>query len=79
MEEKLKIPYDISLTGFDNLYTSRLMSPQLTTVSQPISTMGKLASELLIKNIVEGSMPIKQSIVLPTELIIRESTMPPSK
>lgn len=78
-EQGLKIPQDISLTGFDNLFVSRLMSPQLTTVSQPISAMGQIAGELLIKNILEGSKPVKQSIVLPTNLVIRGSTAPPKK
>lgn len=77
LEEGLSIPYDISLTGFDNLYISKLMSPQLTTVSQPIYAMGQVAGELLVKNIQEGARAIKQSIILPTELKIRESTAPP--
>jgi len=76
-ERNLKIPQDISLTGFDDLFMSKLIRPRLTTVSQPISTMGQIAGELLIKNILEGAKPVSQSIVLPTKLIIRDSTAPP--
>jgi len=76
-ESKLRIPHDISLSGFDNIIISKLMNPQLTTVAQPIYSMGETAGELLIKNILEGSKPIKQSIVLPTRLIVRDSTAAP--
>ncbi len=76
-ESNLKIPEDISIVGFDNISFARLISPQLTTVSQPIYSMGEIAADLLIKNIKEGSKPVKQSIVLPTSLIVRGSTAPP--
>lgn len=76
-ESSLKIPDDISLTGFDNLNASRLMTPQLTTVAQPVYSMGEVAAELLIKNILEGSKSIRQSIVLPTKLLVRGSAAAP--
>lgn len=77
LEHKLKIPSDISLTSFDNLFFAQLMCPPLTTVAQPILAMGNLATELLIRNIQEGSKSIKQTIILPTKLVIRASTAVP--
>lgn len=76
-EAKLRIPEDISVTGYDNLNIAGLVSPTLTTVAQPIAMMGKIASEMLIKNILGRSINIKQTIMLPTELILRESACPP--
>ncbi|MGE5614919.1 MAG: LacI family DNA-binding transcriptional regulator [Bacillota bacterium] len=76
-EAKLRIPEDISITGYDNLKITGLLSPSLTTVAQPIATMGRIASEMLIKNILGRSVHIKQSIMLPTELIIRDSACSP--
>lgn len=76
-ESKLRIPADISVTGFDNIVISQLMAPTLTTVAQPIYQMGETAAELLIKNIAEGSKSVKQSIVIPTQLVVRGSSAPP--
>lgn len=78
-EANLKIPDDISVTGFDNLSFSKIMNPPLTTVSQPVNSMGTLAGELLVKNIMNGHIGTHQSITLPTEVVIRSSTAPPKK
>lgn len=78
-EANLKIPEDISVTGFDNLSFSKIMNPPLTTVSQPVHSMGTLAGELIIKNIMNGHLGTHQSITLPTELVIRSSTAPPKR
>ncbi|MGI6777218.1 MAG: LacI family DNA-binding transcriptional regulator [Acetivibrionales bacterium] len=76
-ENNIRVPEDISISGFDNTITSKLITPRLTTVAQPITTMGEIAAKLLIQNITEGSHPVKQSILLPTKLIIRDSTAAP--
>ncbi len=76
-EAGLTIPQDISISSFDGLGITELLSPSLTTVIQPIATMGKLACELIIKNILNRNINIKQSIILPTRLVIRESTCSP--
>ncbi|ACB86245.1 LacI family DNA-binding transcriptional regulator [Natranaerobius thermophilus] len=44
----LKIPEDISIIGFDNIQTSRLVDPPLTTVAQPSYQMGQMATDILI-------------------------------
>jgi len=67
----LKIPDDISVAGFDNLAVSKYISPSLTTVDMPKYKLGKKAMELLIKKI-DGEKI--DNILLPTELIIRDST-----
>ena len=52
---------------------SQLSTPSITTIKQPCSQLGYLASELLIEKINNPDTEIKQ-VQLPTELIIREST-----
>lgn len=47
-ELALRIPHDISITGFDDIPVSRLLDPALTTVSQPARDMGFAAAELLL-------------------------------
>lgn len=45
----LKIPRDISVIGYDNVYLSEMLDPALTTISQPKYEMGKVAATMLIK------------------------------
>lgn len=66
----IRVPEDVKLIGYDNVYLSSLMTPELTTVAQPIDKMGVKATRLLIKNEATGS---KEYIFSP-ELIIRETT-----
>jgi DNA-binding LacI/PurR family transcriptional regulator len=78
-ELKLSIPRDISISGMDNLKIAKILNPPLTTVAQPVESMGRIATELLIKNIKNGNIGVHQKIILPTELIIRSSTAPPKR
>lgn len=72
----LKVPEDISIVGFDDIPMAPILSPQLTTVRQPLTDMGKLATELLL-DLIHKPEDAQTGIVLPTQLIIRESTAPP--
>lgn len=67
----IRIPEDLSVIGFDDISLSRLITPALTTVSQPLQRKGKLATELLVKCI-EGDCN-SSHILLKTKLIVRES------
>lgn len=70
-ENNIKVPEDISITGFDNIFTSSLITPALTTVSLPIYNMGCTAAKQLI-NLIEGKR-IKKKVLLNTEIIERGS------
>lgn len=68
-----KIPEDIAVIGFDNTEVSTICTPSITTVSQPRFQMGFTACEVLLERInTPGIEP--RSLLLDTELIIREST-----
>jgi LacI family transcriptional regulator len=45
----MKIPSDIGIVGFDNIFLSEFLNPRLTTVHVPISEIGKTAAEMLLK------------------------------
>ena len=72
----VRVPEDISLAGFDDLPLPLLEHPFLTVVSQPAYEMGRMGVELLVEEITDPSIARKE-IVLPPELVIRESTAPP--
>lgn len=72
-ERGLKIPEDISIMGYDDIEMASMISPKLTTVSQPFYEIGKNAAELLLKRIKENRGYTPQKIILPTKLVIRDS------
>ena len=69
----LRVPEDISVTGFDDNIYARLSRPALTTVRQLPEEKGRQAVSLLMKRIRGEETPVR-SLALPTELIVREST-----
>ncbi len=70
----VKVPNDVSVIGFGNDYIAEMIEPTLTTVSQPGFTMGERAMQMLIDRIKnEKSNPV-QTEVLPTSLVLRNST-----
>jgi len=72
-ERGIKIPQDLSLIGFDNIETSSHIEVPLTTISQPINKMGKMAVEVLVERIEKENSEKLQKIVLEPKLVIRES------
>ncbi len=68
----LTVPDDIALVGFDDLPHSTMVDPPLTTVRQPIQRMGALAVKTLI-DILQNGLDLPRRLVLPTELVIRDS------
>jgi DNA-binding LacI/PurR family transcriptional regulator len=73
-ERGLKIPEDLSLVGFDDIPPAARNVPPLTTVRQPLAEKGEVAYQLL-QELLAGEAP--RNVVLPVELIVRESTAPP--
>ena len=69
-----KIPEDISIIGNDDMPFSSIYVPSLTTIRYPASEMADKASNLLLKRITESDFKRIKKIIIPAELIIREST-----
>ena len=76
-ELRLHIPEDLSVVGFDDLPVARWVGPPLTTIRQPLVEMAETAAELVLA-IARGERP-QGRVELSTELIVRESTAPPSR
>lgn len=68
----VRIPEDISFTGFDDTLLARLVRPALTTVRQEITKKGQLSVDTLLNLIQEKELQ-QQDVKLPVELVIRDS------
>jgi DNA-binding LacI/PurR family transcriptional regulator len=73
----LRVPEDISVVGFDDLFLASYTDPPLTTVRQPMRRMGQLAMESLFK-LMSGEK-LAEAIKVDAELIVRESTAKPAR
>ncbi len=70
-QARLSVPRDVSVVGFDDVPISRFISPPLTTVRAPIEQVGRTAVRILVKCI--RKQPCETEVLLPTELVIRQS------
>lgn len=68
----LRIPEDIGILGFDDMPFAAKLEPPLSTVRQPIYQCGEAAAKMLIERIEDSQMHHHQ-LILPTELVIRET------
>ena len=73
----VRVPGDMSVVGFDDLFLAQYLDPPLTTMRQPMWRMGRTATEMLL-DLLKGNMPVS-NIRLPAELIVRRSTAPPRR
>jgi DNA-binding LacI/PurR family transcriptional regulator len=76
----LRVPVDLSVVGFDDNPLARRMRPALTTVRQDIDEKGRAAAAALTAAIAKqraGDKGRARHILLPAELVVRDSTGPP--
>lgn len=71
----LRVPDDVALIGVDDIPAASSAAVPLTTVRQPFHAMGERAVERLLARI-GGAAAIPETLLLPAELIVRESTDP---
>ena len=67
-----KVPEDIQIIGFDNIRLSWLLTPELTTVRQPIKEMGTLAVQIIVQH--GKGLPFQKENIFDVELIERQTT-----
>jgi len=74
-ELNLRIPEDVKIVGFSNLRTASLLSPALTTITQPAFNMGQEAAKALFEALEKPHVKMEnRTIVLRSNLIERRST-----
>ncbi|MCG3044465.1 LacI family DNA-binding transcriptional regulator [Streptomyces fenghuangensis] len=64
------VPGDVAVVGFDDLTVAQVADPPLTTVQQPVQTLGRKMARMLVA-LVSGQDPTP--LILPTRLIVRAS------
>jgi DNA-binding LacI/PurR family transcriptional regulator len=74
-ERGLRVPQDVSVTGFDNVKLSEFCYPALTTVHIPRESIGHTICERLIRK-TEQSTAADKEIVIDPEFVLRDSTGP---
>jgi LacI family transcriptional regulator len=75
-DQGLRVPGDISLIGFDDIFFSQYMDVPLSTVAQPVYHMGEEAALVLLEELADENKP-KRRLMYSPRLIIRQSTAPP--
>ncbi|MCQ9635420.1 LacI family transcriptional regulator [Chryseobacterium sp. WG23] len=73
LEQKIRIPEDVSVASFSGTELSSMVYPQLTSVQQPLEEMGEKAAELALEKIKDHSSP-SRSVLMDAELVYRAST-----
>ncbi len=77
-QRRMKVPRDVSVVGFDDIFVSGLKSIALTTIRQPMIDIGAAAARLLLKRITDGKRKYRsKQLVFPAELVLRGTTAPP--
>jgi len=76
MESGLRVPHDVSVLGFDDVYGAGFHNPSLSTVRQPLAHMGFLAAETLLNRIAHPESSTHDEHGVAPELVARESTAP---
>lgn len=72
----VEVPAEISVVGFDNTLPADLVTPGLTTVAQPVTTLGETATRHVI-SLLSGRAETRDiTAVLPVHLEVRQSTGP---
>jgi len=72
-ENNIRVPQQVSIIGFNDISASSYLQPSLSTVKVYTEFMGETAVDLMIERL-ETKRKIPKKVVIPTELMIREST-----
>ena len=70
--EGIHVPQDVSVIGLDDIWVSSLVSPALTSIAQPATETGRLASRILLDRL-EGNPVSQRCVILEPQLVERES------
>jgi DNA-binding LacI/PurR family transcriptional regulator len=70
-----KVPGDISVVGFDDIYLSNYIKPALTTFRNFTYKMGEVAADIMLRKLESKEEKSPQSIVVKGEVVLRDSVI----
>ncbi|HXF42678.1 MAG TPA: LacI family DNA-binding transcriptional regulator [Pyrinomonadaceae bacterium] len=73
-EMGLRVPKDVSVLGFDDIYAAAFHNPALTTIKQPLFEMGRLAAETLLQRLSNEEAELQSILSVEPTLVVRAST-----
>lgn len=74
-EMGLRVPADVSVLGFDDIYAAAFHNPALTTIRQPLFEMGSIAAKTLLERLTgESNGDIPPEVSVEPTIIVRQST-----
>lgn len=74
-ELNIRVPEELSIIGFDDIPAATVTHPPLTTIRQPLQEIGERAMRMLLE-LMNHRNVISREILLPTSLVVRQSTAP---
>ncbi|KAA0962601.1 LacI family transcriptional regulator [Microbacterium sp. ANT_H45B] len=74
----LRVPADLSVIGFDDVPEATRRALPLTTIQQPMRRLGSVAAEMVF-TLLSGQAIDEMNVILPTRLVVRATTAPPSR
>ena len=74
-EKKVKIPNDFDIICFGNAKVQNFLNPPLSCIDQPVEQIAQKSMEVLLENLGVGDDFEKKDVVIPTELILRETCL----
>jgi LacI family transcriptional regulator, repressor for deo operon, udp, cdd, tsx, nupC, and nupG len=74
--ERIRVPQDVSVIGFDGIELADYSEPTLTTFRQPLHELGRVGADVLMKLIRKEMKPADWNVRLPLTLLDRDTTGP---
>jgi len=71
----INIPEDLKVICFSNLQYAALLSPPLTTITQPAFEIGEQAASLICSAILNNRSLVNEKIICPSRLDVRDSSL----
>lgn len=78
VDHGLRVPADVSVVGYDDIWFASSRLVQLTTVRHPRHVMGETAVSLALDRLADGALAPRE-VILPHEFVTRRTTAPPRK
>jgi len=72
-QSNVKVPQEVKIVGFDNIPFTEYSYPKITTINQNKQKIGKVSAEKLLE-MIDGSTFLNKDIIIPVQLVRRESS-----